>query len=384
MLRLGPVYIWRLCNGEHERQSYRSHLVRCFLEQPAYTEVMLARLQHLEDIRTREVSTPSSPVLDHRGIALSMLHRKLQDPSSAFEAATLSIIIATLILDQQLEDWDSFRTNAYGLHRIIALHGGLDALQRQNPRAFTIVRELDAMYQNRPSPVVQLGRDGSGADSPVVQCQISTETADFRVEGSRLPLELFCLYKSGQLGSPVMIHLQHSFDWLRLRSAAAESPPEERQALFPDKQSLEIALSNLLNTSTLQNAERFICTGMLILIAMPSLDDSSRRTIPLDLSAVNLVGKLERIIASRQGEGKEKVVERHVLWTAFAVAGMPVDAPISYNKRWSLIHHCLRKDASLSRWATVERVLGDIYLDDALRLEWKRCWHIAQAHTRQS
>ena len=126
----------------------RIHLIQYFLQEPAYAEIMLVRLQHLHDVYIRVVRSPSSVVLHYNGTSLSVLLQKLERPDSASDEATISIIVANLTLNQQFEDWNSFSAYIYGLIRVVGLHGGLGALRKRDPRTLTLVRELYAMYQH--------------------------------------------------------------------------------------------------------------------------------------------------------------------------------------------------------------------------------------------
>ena len=87
----------------------RIYLIEYFLQEQAYAEIMLVRLQYLHDVYMRVIRSPSSVVLHYHGTSLSMLHQKLERPGSASDEATISIIVANLTLNQQFEDWEQFQ-----------------------------------------------------------------------------------------------------------------------------------------------------------------------------------------------------------------------------------------------------------------------------------
>ena len=162
----------------------RIHLIQYFLQEPAYAEIMLVRLQHLHDVYIRVVRSPSSVVLHYHGTSLSMLLQKLERPDSASDEATISIIVANLTLNQQFEDWNSFSAYIYGLIRVVGLHGGLGALRKRDPRTLTLVRELYAMYQHLTKSATLLSGKVCGLFS-MLQLPVSPPLPDFRAKEFR-------------------------------------------------------------------------------------------------------------------------------------------------------------------------------------------------------
>lgn len=138
----GPLYVWHLFSTEHERRLHREDMVTCFLNVPAFAEIVLAWTQSLYDRKQRITGSPSYATTYHQSKSLSLMGNMLQTPSNVQGYALLGCIIGNMALNQECRDWTSFNINLKGLRQVIAIHGGADALRNENLRASIIVEDI--------------------------------------------------------------------------------------------------------------------------------------------------------------------------------------------------------------------------------------------------
>lgn len=301
------MYVWTLQTDERELSIHRTKMIHWFLQIPPLTEAMLAWLQYARDDPYRNSTGDAScAILHHQSKALTLLQLRLSQPSSVLDEATLWTIVALLVLNQQLEDWVSFRVNMNGLRKVVALRGGMSTLATQNHRASSAVRNLESLYVSHQYPDTH-----ALARQPPLQEHRFTKPQGLLVSLPCLPAGFHHLANSHQLSSLAIARLEECIYWLREHRVTMKNAHTSNM----HRAQLTMSLLELLRNSEIQDADLIMGVGMLAVLSAQAQDSDNQGQCLLRSAISELVVRLKSTAAAQS----KRMVEEHLLWAAFAV-----------------------------------------------------------------
>ena len=368
MTHYGPTFVWRPHTDRYEHEKFSSNFIQWFLREPALLEAILAaaRRQLALETGTENEGSLTIGTMHHYGAAVASLRRRLSDTTAVYDDAVFWTIIALIVNDQEMQDWESFEVHLSGLRRIVTLRGGPDALKAHCNRAFVLYSWTEVCFANHQDSIALAspGRTRSDSSDSSIS-SLSSEIVDYT---QHFPAGFRRMIEEYDFEITTVVLIDRALQWFRAHMAAVEA---DNLAASPNDVRTELADSIYctIHKPDLSKQERLVCVGLYALVVSMNPNYMHQHW------SGSMNWYLLRPV--NYDDDMMQWCEDCVLWVGLIIASMQGGFSLSQAERWAMLRRVFQKHGYSRTWSEVRSAVQQFCITDALDEQWEACWRFA-------